>query len=280
MRRGTREYAFWSIGIALVLVFAMLPVVWIISLSLKTPESVTDGRFILAHWTFDNYKVLFEGGFSNSPFLHPLINSILIALISTMIAIVLAAFAAYAIARLDFPGKTAILAGALAIAMFPQISTIGPLFDMWRSIGLYNTYPGLIIPYLTFSLPLAIYTLVAFYREIPWDLEQAAQVDGATPFQAFRKVILPLAAPGTFTAAILVFIFCWNDFLFAITLTSSNSSRTVPAALAFFTGPSQFTAPTGNIAAAAVIITIPIIIFVMIFQRRIVAGLTAGAVKG
>src|SRR5205823_2723844 len=125
MRRGTREYAFWSIGIALVLIFALFPVVWIISVSLKTPASVTDGRFIPAHWTFDNYKVLFDGGFSNSPFLHPLVNSIAIALIATLIAIVLAAFAAYAIARLDFPGKTAILAGALAIAMFPQISTIG-----------------------------------------------------------------------------------------------------------------------------------------------------------
>jgi len=280
MRRGTRQYAGWSIGIVLVLVFAMIPVLWIISLSLKTPESVTDGSFIPHHWTLDNYNALFQGGFTNGPFLHPLVNSIAIAVISTVIAITLAAFAAYAIARLDFPGKTAILAGALAIAMFPAISTVGPLFDMWRSIGLYNTYPGLIIPYLTFSLPLAIYVLVAFYREIPWDLEQAAQVDGATPLQAFRKVILPLAAPGTFTAAILVFIFCWNDFLFAITLTSSNASRTVPAALAFFTGPSQFTAPTGNIAAAAVIITIPIILFVMIFQRRIVAGLTAGAVKG
>jgi len=280
MRRGTREYTFWSIAIAAVLVFALIPIVWIISLSLKTPDSVTDGRFIPAHWTLDNYKVLFEGGFSNSPFLHPLVNSIVIALISTVIAIVLAAFAAYAIARLDFPGKTAILAGALAIAMFPTISTVGPLFDMWRSIGLYNTYAGLIIPYLTFSLPLAIYILVAFFREIPWDLEQAAQVDGATPLQAFRRVIVPLAAPGTFTAAILVFIFCWNDFLFAITLTSSNASRTVPAALAFFTGESQFTAPTGNIAAAAVIVTVPIIIFVLVFQRRIVAGLTAGAVKG
>jgi multiple sugar transport system permease protein len=279
MRHGTREYASWSIAILLVLVFALVPLVWMISLSLKTPESVTDGRFIPAHWTFDNYKALFEGGI-NSPFLHPLINSIAIALISTLIAIVLAAFAAYAIARLDFPGKTLILVGALAIAMFPQISTIGPLFDMWRSIGLYNTYPGLIIPYLTFSLPLAIYILVAFFREIPWDLEQAAQVDGATPFQAFRRIIIPLAAPGTFTAAILVFIFCWNDFLFAITLTSSNASRTVPAALAFFTGASQFTAPTGNIAAAAVIVTVPIIIFVLFFQRRIVAGLTAGAVKG
>ena len=280
MQRGTREYAFWSIAIVLVLIFALIPIIWIISLSFKTPESVTDGRFIPAHWTLDNYKVLFEGGISNSPFLKPLINSIVIAVLSTLIAITLAAFAAYAIARLDFPGKGLILGGALAIAIFPAISTVGPLFDIWRSIGLYDTYPGLIIPYLTFSLPLAIYILVAFFREIPWDLEQAAQVDGATPFQAFRKVILPLAAPGTFTAAILVFIFCWNDFLFAITLTSSNNARTVPAALAFFTGESQFTAPTGNIAAAAVIVTVPIIIFVLFFQRRIVAGLTSGAVKG
>jgi multiple sugar transport system permease protein len=151
---------------------------------------------------------------------------------------------------------------------------------MWRALGLYDTYLGLIIPYLTFSLPLAIYTLVAFFREIPWDLEQAAQVDGATPSQAFRKVILPLAAPGVFTAAILVFIFAWNDFLFAISLTSSDASRTVPAALAFFTGESAFTQPTGSIAAAAVVVTVPIIIFVLFFQRRIVAGLTAGAVKG
>jgi trehalose/maltose transport system permease protein len=280
MQRGTREYSLWSIAIVLVLIFALVPVLWIISISLKTPETVGDGRVIPADWTLENYRVLFEGGIDNSPFLKPLINSLAIGLISTVLAIVLAAFAAYAIARLDFPGKSVILAGALAIAMFPAISTVGPLFDMWRSIGLYDTYLGLIIPYLTFSLPLAIYTLVAFYREIPWDLEQAAAVDGATPVQAFRKVILPLAAPGTFTAAILVFIFAWNEFLFAITLTSSNNARTVPAALAFFTGESQFTAPTGNIAAAGVIVTVPIIIFVLIFQRRIVAGLTAGAVKG
>jgi multiple sugar transport system permease protein len=285
MERGTREYALWSIAILLVLVFAMVPLLWIISVSLKEPATIAEGTnfgntVIPQEVTFDNYTTLFEGGIDNSPFLKPLINSILIALISTAIAIVLAAFAAYAIARLDFPGKTLILAGALAIAMFPAISTVGPLFDMWRALGLYDTYPGLIIPYLTFALPLAIYTLVAFFREIPWDLEQAAQVDGATPFQAFRKVIVPLAAPGVFTAAILVFIFAWNDFLFAISLTSSDASRTVPAALAFFTGESQFTEPTGNIAAAAVIVTVPIIVFVLFFQRRIVAGLTAGAVKG
>jgi multiple sugar transport system permease protein len=269
----------WTAAIVIVMFYALIPVLWLVSLSLKTPDTVSDKKFIPQKTTLDNYTTLFDGGL-DSPLLRPLINSVAIALIATIIAVTLASFTAYAIARLDFPGKTVILAGALAIAMFPPISVVGPLFDMWRALGLYDTYPGLIIPYLTFALPLAIYTLVAFFREIPWELEQAAQVDGATPWQAFRKVILPLAAPGVFTAAILVFIFAWNDFVFAITLTSSDSARTVPAALAFFTGESQFTAPTGNIAAAAVLVTIPIIVFVLIFQRRIVAGLTAGAVKG
>jgi multiple sugar transport system permease protein len=279
-----RERIFTLFGIVIVVFYALFPVLWIVSLSLKSTVTVSEGdgfwgALIPSEVTTDNYKLLFEDGL-DGPFLKPLINSIGIALIATVIAIVLASFAAYAIARLEFPGKTAVLAGALAIAMFPPISTIGPLFDMWRALGLYDTWVGLIIPYLSFSLPLAIYTLVAFFREIPWELEQAAQVDGATPFQAFRKVIVPLATPGMFTAAILVFIFAWNDFLFAISLTSSDASRTVPAALAFFTGDSQFTQPFGNIAAAAVIVTIPIIIFVLIFQRRIVAGLTSGAVKG
>jgi multiple sugar transport system permease protein len=280
MEHQGRDYALWSIAIVLVVVLALIPVLWLISISLKPPDELTDQRFIPQSVSFDNYKSLFEGGIDDSPFIKPLINSIAIALITTVISIVLASFCAYAIARLEFPGKRLILAGALAIAMFPPISTVGPLFDMWRALGLYDTYPGLIIPYLTFSLPLAIYVLVAFFREIPWELEQAAQVDGATPFQAFTKVIVPLAAPGVFTAAILVFIFCWNDFLFAISLTSSDASRTVPAALAFFTGESSFTAPTGSIAAAAVVVTLPIIVFVLFFQRRIVAGLTAGAVKG
>src|SRR3954447_1690224 len=279
MKHGTSEYTRWSLLIAIVVIFALIPVLWIVSLSFKTAATVGDGRVIPQQWTLDNYSALFTGGF-DSPMLRPLINSILIALIATVIAVTLAAFTAYAIARLTFPGKALVLGGALAISMFPPISVVGPLFQMWRSLGLYDTYPGLIIPYLTFALPLAIYILVAFFREIPWDLEEAAQVDGATPFQAFRRIIFPLAAPGVFTAAILVFIFAWNDFVFAISLTSSNASRTVPGALAFFTGESQFTSPTGNIAAAAVLVTVPIIIFVLIFQRRIVAGLTAGAVKG
>jgi multiple sugar transport system permease protein len=275
---STEKKVLWSIGIALVVLYALFPVIWLISLSLKSPDAIgTDTNFFPKDPTFQNYNDLFTG---ESDFPEALRNSLLAAGGATIFAIVLAAMAAYALARLDFSGKALILSGSLAIAMFPPISIVGSLFAIWRNIGLFDTIPGLIIPYMTFSLPLAIYTLSAFYREIPWELEQAAQVDGATPWQAFTKVILPLAAPGTFTAAILVFIFAWNDFLFANTLTSTTQARTVPATLAFFTGGSQFEQPIGAIAAAAVLVTIPIIIMVLIFQRRIVAGLTAGAVKG
>jgi multiple sugar transport system permease protein len=274
-----RQVTGWIVAIALVLFYALVPVIWMISLSLKKPELLSKERgffYGIFHPDFGNYDALFSG----SVFTRPLVNSIGIAAISTFIAIVLAALAAYALSRLDFPGKTLILSGALAVAMFPPISIVGSLFNLWRNIGLYDTWPGLIIPYMTFTLPLAIYTLSAFFREIPWELEQAAQVDGATPFQAFRKIIVPLAAPGVFTAAILVFIFAWNDFIFANVLTSTNAARTVPPALAFFTGESQFSQPIGAISAAAVVVTVPIIVMVLIFQRRIVAGLTAGAVKG
>jgi multiple sugar transport system permease protein len=270
-----KERALWGIGILVVLLYALIPVAWIASLSVKTPTQVGDRKFF-SGISFKNYDAVF----SDDTFINALINSIGIASIATLISIVLAAMTAYATSRLNFTGKTLILSGALAVAMFPPISIVGSLFNIWRSVGLYDTWPGLIIPYMTFTLPLAIYTLSAFFREIPWELEQAAQVDGATPFQAFRKIIVPLAAPGVFTAAILVFIFAWNDFIFANTLTSTDNARTVPAALAFFTGASQFEQPIGAICAASVVVTVPIIIMVLIFQRRIVAGLTAGAVKG
>jgi multiple sugar transport system permease protein len=268
----------WSYGTAntVVILAAAVPVWWLIALSFKDPGSIAQGDFIPRHWTTQNYS----GIFSTSEFLRPLANSIGIAIISTLIAVVLGSMAAYAVARLDFPGKQLLVGLSLLIAMFPPIALATPLFNLWRIFGLFDTWAGLIIPYISFSLPLAIYTLSAFFREIPWDLEKAAQIDGATPYQAFRKVIVPLAAPGVFTTAILVFIMAWNDFIFAITLTSTTRSRTVPAAIAFFTGSSQFETPIGSIAAAAVIITIPIILFVLFFQRRIVAGLTSGAVKG
>jgi multiple sugar transport system permease protein len=157
---------------------------------------------------------------------------------------------------------------------------VGPLFDLWRTVGLFNTWPGLIIPYMSFTLPLAIWTLSAFFREIPWEMEQAAQVDGATSWQAFRKVIVPLAAPGVFTAAILTFFYAWNEFVLAISLTSTTASRTVPAQLSYFVGPDPFNPPFSQLAMASVVVTIPVIIIVLLFQRKIVAGLTSVAVKG
>ncbi|HWF54844.1 MAG TPA: carbohydrate ABC transporter permease [Solirubrobacteraceae bacterium] len=271
-----RQQGGWSGALLIIAVCSLVPVLWIVFLSLKTPASVTDGSFIPHHWTLDNYRDIFKAGV----FTDALRNSIGIGLISTALAVTIASAAAYAIARLDFPGKQAILAVSLAVAMFPQISLVGPLYNLWRQIGLYDTWPGLIIPYMTFALPLSIYILSAFFREIPWELEQAAQVDGATAFQAFRKVIAPLAMPGIVTTFIIVFIICWNDFVFAISLTSTNAAETVPAAIAQFPGVSQFTTPYADIAAAAVVVTVPVMILVMLFQRRIVAGLTAGAVKG
>ena len=266
----------WGTANFVAIALALIPVLWLVSLSFKTPTAILDPSFIPAAWTWGNYDQIL----STTQFIRPLINSIGIGVISTLIAVVLASMAAYAVARLRFPGKGILIGMALLIAMFPAISLVTPLFSIERAIGLFNTWPGLIIPYIAFGLPLGIYTLSAFFREIPWELEKAAKVDGATPFQAFVKVIAPLAAPGMVTTAILVFLFCWNEFLFAISFTSTLSSRTAPAALEYFSGSSQFTVPTGPIAAAAVVITIPIIIFVVFFQRRIVAGLTSGAVKG
>jgi multiple sugar transport system permease protein len=260
----------------LLIVWCLIPVLWLASLSFKDPATFGDGSFIPTKWTLVNYRGIFQ----TSLFTRALVNSIGIALIATALAVVVATSAAYAIARLRFPGKRVLLGATLLVSMFPAISLVSPLFTLWRQLGLFDTWPGLIIPYLTFSLPLAIYTLQAFFRELPWSLERAARVDGATPMQAFLRVIAPLAAPGMVTTAILVFIFCWNDFVFAISLTSTLNSRTVPAAIAFFTGASQFQTPIGSIAAAGVVVTIPIIVFVFFFQRRIVSGLTSGAVKG
>jgi multiple sugar transport system permease protein len=272
----TRQKSGWITANIVTILLALIPVVWIASLSFKDPSTITDPTFFPRKWTWANYK----GIFNTSEFTRPLLNSIGIGLIATLVSVVLASLAAYAVARLAFPGKRLLVGLSLLIAMFPLISLATPLFNIERQLGIFNTWIGLIIPYIAFGLPLGIYTLSAFFREIPWELEKAAKMDGATPFQAFVKVIAPLAAPGMVTTAILVFLFCWNEFLLAFTLTSTIRARTAPAALAFFTGSSQFAVPTGSISAAAVVITIPIIIFVLLFQRRIVAGLTSGAVKG
>jgi multiple sugar transport system permease protein len=274
-----RERALWYVGGLLIVVYALFPVAWIVSLSFKAPSDLTNQKFWPTKFSTQNYSEIFTGN-ASSLFLSALRNSVGICLIATLISVVLAMFAAYAIARLQFPGKRLILSTALAVAIFPVISIVTPLFNLWRQIGLYDTWPGLIIPYLSLTLPISIWTLSAFFREIPWEMEQAAQVDGATTWQAFRKVIVPLAAPGVFTTAIISFFIAWNDFVYGISLTSTERARPVPAALAFFTGASQFELPTGAITAAAVIVTIPVVILVLLFQRRIVAGLTNGAVKG
>ena len=274
-----RQKVGWGTANLVVIALALIPVLWLLSLSFKTPTAILDPSFWPKQWTWSNY-FRSTGILSTSQFIRPLLNSIGIGLIATFISVVLASLAAYAVARLAFPGKRLLIGLSLLIAMFPLISLATPLFNIERQLGIFNTWIGLIIPYIAFGLPLGIYTLSAFFREIPWELEKAAKMDGATPFQAFVRVIAPLAAPGMVTTAILVFLFCWNEFLLAITLTATDRARTAPAAMAFFTGNSAFAVPTGTITAAAVVITIPIIIFVLFFQRRIVAGLTSGAVKG
>ena len=230
----------WQIaGSIAIIIYTIVPLLWIVNLSLKPGSERADGNFWPVHPTLENYELIFTGG-ARDLFLPALFNSALVTVIATIIAVILATFCAYAIARLDFPGKRLILGTAL---------------------------------------PLSIWTLSAFFQQIPWEMEQAAQVDGASSWEAFRKVIVPLAAPGVFTTAIIAFFTAWNDFVFAISLTS-DKARTVPAALAFFTGASQFESPTGAICAAGVVVTVPVVVLVLIFQRRIVSGLTSGAVKG
>jgi multiple sugar transport system permease protein len=259
-----------------VVTYALIPVAWILSLSLKPAAELNDKRFLPSSVSLEHYRAIF----TDPQFPAALWNSFGIAGVATLLSVTLGVFAAYAIVRLRFPGRRLVLGGALTVAMFPPVAVIGPLFELWRKLGLFDTWAGLVLPYMTFTLPLAIWTLAAFFRDIPWDLDKAARVDGARPLQAFVHVLAPLAAPGVFTAAILVFLFAWNDFLFAISLTSTNAARTVPAAIAFFTGSSRFELPTGSIAAASVVVTLPVVLLVLLFQRRIVAGLTAGAVKG
>jgi multiple sugar transport system permease protein len=274
--KGPRTPWWMWIAVIAIVVFCLLPFYWLVNISLKTGPDLSTSSIVPPHPSLDNYKSIFQ----NSNFTRALANSAIVSLTTTAIGVVVGSFAAYALARLRIKGKYILLGIILSITTFPQIAIAAPLFKLWTSIGLYNTLWGLIIPYLTFALPLSIYILVSFFREIPRDLEEAALVDGATHFEAFRKVVVPLAAPGLATTAILTFIAAWNEFLLATTLTSSITARTVPVAISQFTGSSQFEVPLGTQSAASVVISIPLIVLVLLFQKRIVAGLTAGAVKG
>jgi multiple sugar transport system permease protein len=273
---GAKTPWYLWLAVAAIVIFCLFPFYWLVNISLKTGPQLSEAKLFPSPPSLNNYKSIFQ----DSNFTHALLNSVIVSLTTTVLALVFGSFCAYALARLKFKGKFFILAAVLSITTFPAIAIAAPIFKLWTDIGLFDTIPGLIIPYITFTLPLAIYILTSFFKEIPKDLEEAALVDGATNFQAFYKVVIPLAAPGLATAGILTFIFAWNEFLLAVTLTSSPAARTVPAAIAFFTGSTQFEQPLGTISAASVVISIPLIIMVLLFQKRIVAGLTAGAVKG
>jgi multiple sugar transport system permease protein len=260
----------------LFLFIVMFPFLWMLLAALKPPGELFGERafsIMIQHPTLENFARVF----TVRPFVTYLWNSTVVSALTTIYCVAIAAFASYAIAWLRFRGKSLILGIVLAVSMFPHIATISPIFMFVQSMGLTNSYLGLIIPYTTFALPLAIWNLTVFFRKIPSDLGEAAKVDGASIWQTMTKVFFPLAMPGVFTTAILVFIAAWNEFLFALTINTQEAMKTVPVGIVLFQG--KYTMPWGEISAASIIVTIPLVIMVLIFQKRIISGLTSGAVK-
>jgi multiple sugar transport system permease protein len=271
----TRLLPVYAATVAFILL-SFFPFVWVLLSSFKPPVQLfqIDPPLWPEAFTGENYRAIFlERRFHLN-----ILNSVIVAGTTAFICVALGSLAAYALARLRFRGKSALLGFILVISLFPPVSIVSPLFLMFQRVGLINTHPGLIFPYLTFALPLAVWLLTAFFRQIPFELEEAARVDGAGTFQVFFKVTLPLAAPGVFTTAILTFIYCWNEFLFALALTTTDASRTIPVAIVLFSG--YHTVPWGQILAAVSVVTLPVALLVLFLQRRIVSGLTAGAIKG
>lgn len=262
-------------AVALLLILFVFPFYWAVVASL-TPEARLFQTPSLVPRTLvpDHYRALF----AERDFWTPIRNSLVVAGATTALCVGLGTLAAYALARLRFRGRSAVLGALLAVTMFPQISIVSPLYLLLRELHLLDTYPGLVLPYLTFAMPLTVWLLTGFFRQLPRDLEDAARIDGASRWQTFTRVLLPLAVPGVATTAILTFIYCWNEFLFALSFTLGPDRWTVPVAIALFRG--QYQVPWGQILAAAVVATAPVAAMVLLFQRRIVQGLTAGAVKG
>ena len=271
------------VGMAAIVLYCIIPFYWMIVSSLRLPTEGRSTEFIPSPMSIANYQGVFSAG---NNFGRSLINSLIVSGVTTILTLLFGIVAAYALARLRFRGKGAVLWLIMACSMFPLIILIPPLLKMFSSTEPFgwfpywiNTYQAVIIPGLSFGLPLAVWNLTAFFKQLPVELEQAAMVDGCTPGVAFRKVILPLAAPGVFTTAIIVFIGAWNEFLLALTFLQDPSKQTATVAISKFTGTTGFDTPYGTIMAAGVIVTVPLIIAVLAFQRRIVAGLTAGGVK-
>lgn len=267
-----------TLGMVIIVVWCLAPFYWMVVTSFRQVDYTYDNALLPKHVTFDNYKAIFQG---NNHFGRALINSVIIGTVVTVFAMIVGVTCAYAIARLHFRGKFAVLGLILAASMFPGVALVTPLFQFFTNIHWLGTYQALIIPDLSFALPLCVYVLASFFTQMPWELEQAAKVDGASPGQAFRMVILPLAAPGLFTAAILVFLSVWNEYLLASQLSNGNPNvYPVTYAIATFSGSDPRIVPYTSIMAAGVLVTIPLVIVVLLFQRRIVSGLTAGGVKG
>lgn len=272
MRRGT-----FSILTLLLTLYIVFPFYWQISTSFKSPDEIFKKPPSLFPESFylRNYIEVFTSG---RPFGRYILNSFIVASSTTVVSILIGSLAAYALSRSKFRGRSVFLVGILGLAMFPQIAIVSPIFTIFRKVNLLNTYAALILPYTTFSLPLSIWILTNFFKDIPTEIEEAALIDGCSPLQVLRKVITPLAAPGVFTCAILVFIYAWNEFLFALTLNTRDTMRTVTVGITMF--PGLYEIPWGTIFAASTLVTLPLVILVLLFQRRIIAGLTAGAVKG
>ena len=266
------------IGVALIVVWGLAPFYWMVVTSFRQVGYTFDNTLWPSHFTLDNYKTAFSTQLGNH-FARALANSLLIGVVTTVIGLAAGVFAAYALARLNFRSKFLVTGFILGASMFPLVALVTPLFQLFTDIGWMGTYQALIVPDISFVLPLTIYTLTAFFNEMPWELEEAARIDGATQWQAFRKVILPLAAPGLFTTAILAFIAAWNEFLIASQF-SDDKTQPVTVAIASFTGSQPHQEPYTTIMAAGTIVTVPLVILVLAFQRQIVSGLTAGGVNG
>lgn len=263
-------------SVAVVVACCLAPFYWMLVSSLRRTSDIFDTSLVPSPVSFENYRAVFDPaqGFGRA-----LLNSLVVAGITTVLALVLATFTAYAMARLEFRGKRLILTLVIATSMFPVVSIVVPLLKLFTDVGWINTYQAMIVPSMSFALPLAVWNLTAFFRQMPDELEHAAMVDGCTRGQAFRKVIVPLAAPGIFTTAIITFIAAWNEFLIALSMTNKPDMQTAPVAISKFTGATTYETPFGSQMAAGVLVTVPLVVMVLLFQRRIVAGLTAGAAK-
>lgn len=264
------------LGMSTIVLYCLAPFLWMVVSSLRRTSDIFDKSPIPDPISLENYRAVLD---PDQGFARSLLNSLAVAGATTVLALIFGILAGYALARLEFRFKRAVMMAIIATSMFPVVAIVVPLLNLFTDLRWINTYQAMILPSLSFALPLAIWTLTAFFRQLPGDLEEAAMMDGCTRGQAFRKIILPIAAPGVFTTAIMVFVGAWNEFMIALSMTNEPSIQTAPVAISKFSGATQFETPFGSQMAAGVVITIPLLVLVLAFQRRIVAGLTAGAVK-